>query len=524
MNKHKISIFNDVLGPVMTGPSSSHTAAPGRIGYFISKLSTGFSKVRIAFPACGSYAGTYRGQKSDVGFIAGLMGIHIDDIRFKNALEIARAKGIEFEFNIVDIPAAHPNACTITLENGPKQLRVESISTGGGAFEITSINGTAVQCRGDCHELIGLRVTLGADHILNAMESTLDRMGISFSKRVSVQNVIHFNIDKAPANQDILVLNTLAIESGWVVRHIPPILPVTITGETMPFSSAKELCVFLDKNPMPLWQGAALYESIISGWDEGQVLDYAEGLVAVMKKSVQEGLKADSSKSGFTSPSAHKIRSAKHRGILLDTGVIGDAVLYSTAVMEQNNSMGIIVASPTAGSCGVVPGVLFGIGGLDCMDTRKGAKALLCAGLIGVFIAKQATFAAEVAGCQAECGAASAMAAAVASFSTNTNIILNAASMALQNTLGLICDPVGGRVEIPCVSRNAMAAANAIVSANMSLGGFDAVIPLDETIKAMLEVGKMLPRELRCTGLGGLCNTDTGRAIAKSWECCVSGG
>jgi len=142
-------------------------------------------------------------------------------------------------------------------------------------------------------------------------------------------------------------------------------------------------------------------------------------------------------------------------------------------------------------------------------------RGMLAAGMIGVFIAAHATFAAETGGCQAECGAGSGMAAAalVTLAKGTTEQAIAAASMALQNILGMICDPVANRVEVPCLGKNVMAASNALACANMALAGYDAVIPLDEVIETMDRVGKALPRELRCTGLGGLSVTGTSREI-----------
>ncbi len=137
--------------------------------------------------------------------------------------------------------------------------------------------------------------------------------------------------------------------------------------------------------------------------------------------------------------------------------------------------------------------------------------------MIGVFICSRSTFAAEVCGCQAECGAGSGMAAAalVTLAGGSAQQATDAASMALQNLLGLICDPVAARVEVPCLGKNVLAASNALACANMALAGYDAVIPLDEVIDAMDRVGKSLPAELRCTALGGLSVTPTSREIEK---------
>jgi L-serine dehydratase len=145
------------------------------------------------------------------------------------------------------------------------------------------------------------------------------------------------------------------------------------------------------------------------------------------------------------------------------------------------------------------------------------ARALLAAGMIGVFICARSTFAAEVCGCMAECGSAAGMAAAALATLAGGSArqAVDAASMALQNTMGLVCDPVAGRVEVPCLGKNVLAAANALACANMALAGYDAVIPLDEVIAAMDRTGKSLPMELRCTGLGGLSTTSTSNAIER---------
>jgi len=175
------------------------------------------------------------------------------------------------------------------------------------------------------------------------------------------------------------------------------------------------------------------------------------------------------------------------------------------------------VAAPTAGSCGTLPGAIIGVGRVMAAAEGKIVKAMLAAGLIGVFIAAQSTFAAEEAGCQAECGSASGMAAAglVQLAGGDLQQSLAAASLALQNSFGMTCDPIANRVEAPCLGKNIMAAANALACANMALADFDPVIPLDEVIETAQRVAEQMPRELRCTALGGLSITRTSQAIER---------
>ena len=205
--------------------------------------------------------------------------------------------------------------------------------------------------------------------------------------------------------------------------------------------------------------------------------------------------------------------------------IVNEIIRCITAVMESKSSMGVIVAAPTCGSCGCLPGTVIGLARALSLPREKVVQGLLVAGLVGVFFAEEATFSAEVAGCQVECGAGSGM---VGGTGLGMSIVkklvdmmggsiencMDAASVGLQNITGLACDPVGNRVEWPCLGKNIMGGSNALASANMILAGYDKVIPLDETIGAIYEIGLSLPLELRCT-FGGLGKTKTAREILK---------
>ena len=207
-------------------------------------------------------------------------------------------------------------------------------------------------------------------------------------------------------------------------------------------------------------------------------------------------------------------------GRLLDAGALNRIVLYVSALMEVKSSMGVIVAAPTAGACAALPGAVIAMAERLKQDEETMAKALLASGLIGVFIATRWTFAAEAGGCQSEGGAASSMAAAALVTLAGGTLAesVAAASMALQNMFGLIYDPVANRVEVPCLGKNVMAASNALACANMALAGYDPVIPLDEVIETARRVAGQMPRELRCTALGGLSVAATSLAIEKKLQ------
>ena len=266
---------------------------------------------------------------------------------------------------------------------------------------------------------------------------------------------------------------------------------------------------------LDLWELAAHYEGARGGISQDEVIEEMARILEILEGAVQEGLAGTEYSDRILGPQAGAFRRLLEDGQLLDGGILNRIILNVTALMEVKSAMGVIVAAPTAGSCGALPGACIGAAQAMGLDREAMTRGMLAAGIIGVFIAARSTFAAEVCGCQAECGAGSGMAAAalVTLAGGTTEQALGAASMALQNTLGMICDPVANRVEVPCLGRNVLAASNALSCANMALAGFDAVVPLDEVIATMDSVGKSLPRELRCTALGGLSVTPTARRI-----------
>ena len=185
---------------------------------------------------------------------------------------------------------------------------------------------------------------------------------------------------------------------------------------------------------------------------------------------------------------------------------------------EVNACMGRIVAAPTAGSCGILPAVLFALDEQYSFGDEALLKALFAASGVGAVIAKRATLSGAEGGCQAECGSASAMAAAAGAelLGGTPNMCVDACAMALKNTLGLVCDPVGGLVEVPCVKRNVMGAVNALSSMNLALAGIKSVIPADEVIDAMGSIGAQISPSLRETSEGGLAATPTGKELADA--------
>jgi L-serine dehydratase len=192
------------------------------------------------------------------------------------------------------------------------------------------------------------------------------------------------------------------------------------------------------------------------------------------------------------------------------------AEIYALSVMGENSRMGVIVAAPTAGAGGIVPGMLLALEEERNIEPEKTVRALVVAGGVGSVIALSANISGAAGGCQNEVGVAAAMGAAGVAYMMGgtTHHSIQAAAIALKNTLGLVCDPVGGLVEVPCVKRNALFAVHGLTAAQLALAGVDSIIPMDEIVEAMVRIGRSLPRGLRETAEGGLATTQTGTAIA----------
>ena len=287
----------------------------------------------------------------------------------------------------------------------------------------------------------------------------------------------------------------------------------------MVIGSVETLIQLAHKNNSTIGQAMIKEEAALKQISEEAVLDQMKYNWQVMKESIHTGItNPQKSKGGLIGGEGHRLYDyCQGEKPLLCGNHVMEAVSYALAVAEVNATMGRIVACPTAGSCGIVPGVLKKLQEMDNLSDEQIATALMtCAG-IGMVIAHRASVSGAVGGCQAECGAASAMAAAAAVElrGGTPEQAGEACAMVLKNVMGLVCDPVAGLVEVPCAKRNALGASLAMVMADMALAGINSVIPVDEVITAMGAVGRSLPEGLRETAKGGLAVTPTGLELNK---------
>ena len=489
-----ISIFNDVLGPIMRGPSSSHTAAAYRLAAYARSLFGGTpDKAVITFRQGETYARTFRQQAADKAFAAGLLGLDLWSREYEDALKPAQGGGLEIIFDEAALKwADHPNDLEINLSGRGRRIKLRGASTGGGSIIIKAFNDYAVESLADSFDLFNLCPKSEA----TALDKCLAGRVPAARQPAGEELFTWLKLKERPEDDFINSLPGLTFIShpvSFVIKG-PPL-----------FKNSRDLLSCLDKWSLSLPQVGLLYEKNILGLTEPEMFEHINLVLKVMGQSIDQGLSGRELKMKLLEGKAAQInRKSEESGLLFD-GLNSKAAVWALAAMEANSSGGLVCAAPTAGSAGILPAVIRAIDA-GCQDvTANLAECLMAAGVVGLIYDYQATFAAENGGCQVEVGASAAMAAgaAVQAGGGTAEQVFEAASLMIQNYMGLICDPVKGYVEVPCHIRNAMAASSALTMANLVLGGYRSLIPFDEAAAAALETGRKLPMEFKCTTLGG---------------------
>ncbi|WP_068780070.1 L-serine ammonia-lyase, iron-sulfur-dependent, subunit alpha [Paenibacillus sp. GM2] len=286
----------------------------------------------------------------------------------------------------------------------------------------------------------------------------------------------------------------------------------------MKFANLEQLIRLCEQEAVAIGQLMVAEQAAETGKTEQQVILQMTEYYGVMKEAVQKGLVSEMlPRSGLTGGDARRVHAYLQEGMPSLGEETCTAMAYALAVSEVNASMGRIIATPTAGSCGIIPGVFVSSQERFGWSDAHMVQGLFSAGAIGYVIANNSFVSGAEGGCQAEVGSAIGMAAgALVELRGGTpEQAVHAVGLALKNTLGLICDPVAGLVEIPCIIRNGFGAVTAMAAADMALAGIRSVIPSDEVIDVMLEVGSMMPEKHRETAQGGLAQTPTGKRIMK---------
>ena len=388
---------------------------------------------------------------------------------------------------------------------------------GGGNILVTRVNGMAVEITGQYTTLIVLH--RDAPGTIAAVTEEMSRRGV---------NICNFRLSRAQkggtAVMTIEVDGALEPDVNSCVEKLPNVLSSTMLAPMyrgrmrmdLRYDSIAALIEAAKQSGRKLSELVLEQQAVQMEQSADELYEIMRKSYAVMAASVEEG-KAPGvrSASGLSGGDAYRMARAEREGNVLCGGVFSGALTRALAVSEWNAAMGRIVAAPTAGSCGILPAAVLTLQAERKLPERACVMSLFTASAVGMVIANNACIAGAQGGCQAECGSAAAMAAAalVELCGGAPDMLGDAVSISLGNVLGLVCDPVAGLVEIPCIHRNAAGVAGALVAAQLALAGIRSPIPADEAILAMKRVGDAMPTALKETAEGGLAATPAGKRL-----------
>lgn len=535
----------DVIGPIMIGPSSSHTAGALRIALMTRQM-LGAEPRTVEFRLYGSFCHTYQGHGTDKALVAGMLGLAPDDERIRTSFELAAEAGLAFTFTpLPNAETRHPNTVDILVTSADdSQLSVRGESIGGGAAVISAINGVEVQLTGEHHSIVteqrdvqGVLAHITA--CLNAANINIATVRLFRTKKGQTAYTVIETDEELPAHLAEAILLNPNITSVNVIRSekvddesqrraVDDAAQATWHGRPLPafdevdYPDGAALLAYCRENELPISDAICVRERALllrDGLHTDSTSEYLDDVLDVMRAAATGPLSEPrASMGGLIGGEARKLMDLWESGEGLRDELMAKAAIYSMAVLETNASMGKIVAASTAGSSGVIPGVLFALQDVHGFSHERLHRALANAAAVGYLIARNATVSGAEGGCQAEVGSASAMAASAACelLGGTPEQCLGAASIAIAGLLGLVCDPIAGLVEAPCQKRNATGAVNALVSAQIALAGCTDLVDFDQTVEAMYQVGRALPFELRESALGGLAATPAACAFCES--------
>lgn len=542
--------LRDVIGPIMVGPSSSHTAGALAIARMARRL-CGSAPRRVTFTLYGSFAHTGRGHGTDKALVAGMLGLAADDLAIRNSFELAERAGIDVALAFDTKTAQeHPNTVDVAIEEQDgTTFDVRGVSIGGGAAVITRIDGIDVDITGEHTSIVvhqqdecgvlahiaSCLATCGINIATTRMFRT--RRGADAFTVMETDDAITAQvralIEDHPSVHSVRIIPAAAAQGGADAESDEARTADATGVASEPaqddasgarldaaaaerelarwdFISGSELLTRCAQERASIAQTFRRREEALAALNgsDAAIDAYLDRVLDVMRDAAHAPLDHGTpSTGGLIGGEAHAIIASTEAGAptLLDPLGI-TATAFALATLETNASMGRIVATPTAGSAGVVPAVLLALEERRGFTQEQLREGLLTAAAVGYLVARNASVSGAEGGCQAEVGTACAMAAAAAveMCSGTPEQALSAASNALTSLMGLVCDPVGGLVEVPCQKRNATAAITSLVSAQIAFAGIENLVDFDETVTAMDAVGRALPFELRESALGGI--------------------
>ena len=516
----------EILGPLMIGPSSSHTAGALRIAKLARSLVFG-DIAHVHFTLYNSFARTHAGHGTDKALLAGILDLATDDFEIKHAFELANQAGLSYDFEYSEEgDGLHPNTVDIimTTTRGEK-LQIRGESRGGGRIIITQINGIEVSLSGEFNTLFVVhRDTPG---VLAKVSTAIADLGINVAFMRSYRETkgghacTIFETDE-PISQEaidqVLQIDTVSTASSVIVPGAITNPGATVDHDFISGTELLELCAREQKT-----LGQVMYERECELIGKTQADIKMKQVLDIFKEETHYPIMhPERSLGGLIGGEAQKVFNAPEniRKLVGEMKIKSSA--YAMAVLERSASMGLIVASPTAGASGVVPGTLIAAQEEMNFSDNEMLEALYASCAVGYLLARNASVSGAEGGCQAETGSASAMAAASLCqlMGASPEMCLDAASIAVANALGLVCDPICGLVEAPCQIRNAGMTANALTATTLALSGVKSVVPFDESVEVMKQVGAALPKSLRETAEGGLATAPSAKKHCETCGIC----
>ena len=510
-----ISLF-EVVGPIMMGPSSSATAGMARVGVCANRfLTEEITSIDLKFTP--RLAIKYAGNRSHLAIIGGVLGMAEYDPKIMKSLEIAKEKGIRVTTSVFKEPAPdHMLTVQVTmgLKSGGK-TSVTAVSVGGGSVKTIGVEQFTVDLSGT----EGYLFLWAEGDIGGAVKAAFPGATVSFDEK---NGKFLYYMSVAPKNAETLKQKAKAIPGVTRVHTTLPVIPLGYVPHEPMFTSYAELEALCDKTGKTIPEIALEYEAARSGRTKEDIWAQMAEQLRVMKKAKEETLtKQLTPLFGFESGNdCKKLMAAYQAGKTVGGSVLPYAVAIAIGTMEYSCCQeGCIVAVPTGGSSGILPGAILPVAEERGLSDEKLIEAMFVAAVMGaVMYYLGSTFSGSAGGCQAEVGVSSGMAAGALTYLAGgtTHQIIQACTIGIKNIVGLICDPFGC-TEVPCIKRNGIGVANAFASADMAIAGIDSYIPPDQVMEGFIKTQKILPVEMRGGGCGvtGTAKADEARRIIR---------
>lgn len=507
--------FNDVFGPIMQPGSSSHTAGPCRLGYMANSL-LGESPAEMQFilDPGGSFASTFGIMQEDLGMLSGAMGMLPDDVRIFQAYEIIQEQGVKYSFKFQEIrESKHYNALKIILTGrSGKTATLVGDSTGGGMIETQVLNGFPLRAKGDSYVLLifDYKGELSEANLSQVRHCLKDLIAEGCIEQPDHGRMFYFKVPELP---DLISVREAAPEMQ--VEMLKAILPVvTWPGKKAQlFDSMTRWRQLAEEMGSRLSDVAIQYEENASLWRREKVIEYMQMVQSRMHMQTHAHCTEDGKYivNSFNWRDALRWEQYQNNGILSGE-IMAEAI--KMALVSNSKIIGVeVVPGPMGMGGGLIYSALYAVKQSRGYSDEDLLRGLFVAGGVGAIAYTRSNPTGEILGCTGECGICSSMAAAaITEMASGTpEQVENAASLSLQSSIGIPCDPIPSEHDQPCMSRAIAAVCMAIVFADLALSGKGALLPYHEVLDVADRVGRGLPNSLRCTSTGGCCSAPTAK-------------